>query len=641
VSCPSQKLTISGVRSGAGPRPAAASQAALALLLAVTLYLPACRSLHRSHAVPKLIVLGVDGMDPGFVERHWRDLPNLATIRDRGYFGRLGTTFPPQSPVAWSTFITGLEPAEHGLFDFVHRDAATLQPYSSMTRTEAPRWTLPVGPYLLPLSPSHVISLRKGQPFWQVLSGRGIPVSVLHMPTNYPPVEAGTALSGMGTPDLRGTLGTFSFYTDDPEELSRSVSGGVIVKVHLDAGHVALPVEGPPNSLRKDQPYTSVDLIADVDSDAPVARLAVDDAVTILRQGEWSDWMSADFPLIRHVTSVHGTFRVFAKQLHPRFELYVSPVNIDPMSPALPISAPSNWARTVASETGRFFSLGIPEDTSALRQHVFDLPQFLSQTRLVFEEERTLLRYALGHFTNGLLFFYISSIDQNSHMLWGRHDSELLDVYREVDESIGEVRRAFPSAHLIILSDHGFTTFDRAVHLNTWLKDRGFLGLSGEPGDDTSLTNVAWPSTEAYAVGLNGLYLNRKGRERKGIVLPGEQSRALILNLREQLLAWRDPANGRQIVESVYEEKPSRQNAAIAPDLIVGYGPGYRASWQTALGGTPPLEIEDNTDAWIADHCINPADVPGVLFTTDRLDAPPRGLQDVTALILKFFGGSS
>src|SRR5436190_21930002 len=85
-------------------------------------YLFACSSLHRARQSPSLIVLGVDAMDPNFVERHWNSLPNLARLRDQGYFGRLGTTTPPQSPVAWSTFITGLEPGEHGIFDFVHRD---------------------------------------------------------------------------------------------------------------------------------------------------------------------------------------------------------------------------------------------------------------------------------------------------------------------------------------------------------------------------------------------------------------------------------------------------------------------------------------------------------------------------------------
>jgi len=61
-------------------------------------------------------------MDPAFVERHWADLPNLARLRQRGSYSHLETTDPPQSPVAWSTFITGLDPGEHGIFDFVHRD---------------------------------------------------------------------------------------------------------------------------------------------------------------------------------------------------------------------------------------------------------------------------------------------------------------------------------------------------------------------------------------------------------------------------------------------------------------------------------------------------------------------------------------
>ena len=177
--------------------------------------------------------------------------------------------------------------------------------------------------------------------------------------------------------------------------------------------------------------------------------------------------------------------------------------------------------------------------------------QFREQTKLVFEEERNLLRYSLKHFSGGLLFFYFSSIDQNSHMLWGRNEPELLEVYREIDGCIGEVRQKLPQAELIVMSDHGFTTFDRAVHLNAWLSHRGFLSLKEAPGSETSLSSVEWSSTDAYAIGLNGLYLNRKGREGHGVVLPGKQSNAIIANLREQLLAWRDPLTGRAVISSV------------------------------------------------------------------------------------------
>jgi predicted AlkP superfamily phosphohydrolase/phosphomutase len=576
-------------------------------------------------------------MDPGFVERHWDELPNLKKLRDEGHFGRLGTTTPPQSPVAWSTFITGLEPAAHGMFDFVHRDPDALEPFSSMSRTEEPRFTLPLGPYVLPLSGSHVVSLRHGTPFWQLLSEHGIPATVMRMPTNYPPVEAGQAISGMGTPDLRGTLGTFSFYTDDPEELSRTVSGGRIVKVALHDGHAVLRVEGPPNALRKDHAFATANVVVDVDEDHPAMRLKVGDDVTVLREGEWSRWLAADFPLIPHVVSVSGSFRVFVKQLHPVFQLYVSAVNIDPLAPALPVAAPAKWGRTIAEDDGRFFTLGIPEDTSALRQGVFTLPEFLEQTHIVFEDERRMLRYSLRHYKGGMLFFYFSSIDQNSHILWKRHDAELLAVYREVDECIGEARKAFPQARMIVLSDHGFTTFDRAVNLNTWLSHRGFLSLKGAPGDETSLQSVDWPGTEAYALGLNGLYLNRKGRERYGTLSSGEQIAAISANLREQLLAWRDPLNGKQVVEALYPVKPTPENVRVAPDFIVGYSRGYRGSWQTALGATPADEITENDDAWIGDHCVNPADVPGVLFTSWRVNPAHPRLEDVTATILKLF----
>jgi len=249
-------------------------------------------------------------------------------------------------------------------------------------------------------------------------------VTIVRIPANYPPSEAGRELAGMGTPDLRGTEGTFTYYADDPAETSHEVSGGLIRKVEVKGGHVELRVEGPPNTLRRDHSYSAVQLLADVDPDRPYVRLQVANRMAIVRQGEWSGWLPANFPLLPHIASARGMFRVFAKQLHPRFELYVSPVNVDPEEPALPISTPGSYAREVAARMGRWSTLGIPEDTSALRQGVFDLPEFLSQSRLVLDEERRLLDDSLRRFTGGLLFFYFSSVDQNSHVLWGKHDAE-------------------------------------------------------------------------------------------------------------------------------------------------------------------------------------------------------------------------
>ncbi len=550
----------------------------------------------------KVIVIGVDGMDPGFVERHWNALPNLARLRDDGSFQRLRTTTPPQSPVAWSTFITGLDPGEHGIFDFVHRDPVTKDLFLSTDRTMAPRWVLSLGEYQLPLSGPRVESLRKGKAFWQTLAERGVPVTIVRMPANYPPLPYGNELSGMGTPDLRGTQGTFSFYTDAAGEESRAVSGGLIRRVQIVRNHVALRVEGPPNTLRKDRAFAAVTLDVDVDPERAVARFAVGEEMAVLRQGEWSDWLAADFPLVPHVASVRGMFRVYAKQLKPGFEVYVSPVNIDPEKPALPISQPPSYA----GEAGRFYTQGIGEDTAALRQGVFDLPEFLAQSRLVLKDEQMLLDHALRRYRDGFLFFYFSSVDQNSHVLWGRHDDELLTFYQAVDRAIGEVRRREPEAALLVMSDHGFSTFNRAVNLNAWFVAQGLI-----TGD----------RRKAWAAGLNAVYLDGADRE----------------DVRQRLLALRDPENGRVVVERVSDVQATAENRALAPDLVVGYAPGYRASWATGLGESADTVFETNTDAWIADHCINADDVSGVLFLSRGLRAPEPSLKSLSGVILRLF----
>jgi predicted AlkP superfamily phosphohydrolase/phosphomutase len=604
--------------------------AAAAVLLAAAA-ISGCR---RSEAHgQRVIVVGADGMDPGFVERHWDDLPNLRRLRDQGGFRRLGTTTPPQSPVAWSTFITGQDPAGHGIFDFVHRDPKTLLPFSSMSRTEEPRFQISLGSYVIPLSSARVETLRKGRAFWQILADRRIPVTMIHMPTDFPPVKAGEALAGMGVPDMRGTQGTFTFYTDDPEELARDVPGGRIVKVRGENGHFVLPVEGPPNTLRKGQPFAKTDLTVDVDPDHPAARLSIDGALAVVKQGEWSEWLRADFPLLGWLAGAKGMFRVYARQLHPRLALYLTPVNIDPRSPDLPISAPPSYSREIARDIGPFYTQGIAEDTSAFRQGIFNMEEFLRQSALVRGDEMKLLRYSLDHFHEGLLFFYFSCTDQNSHMLWGKHEAQLLDVYRDVDSGIGEVVSRFPDADIIVMSDHGFNAFDRSVNLNTWLWQQGYLALQGPPaGDDEGFANVDWSKTQAYGLGLNGLYLNIAGREKDGIV-PRAEGEALMRKIAAELLRFRDPVNDRQVVEAV-----SETHAELGPDLIVGFGRGYRASWQTALGGVPPSLLDDNTDAWIGDHCINPADVPGVLLSNRTIRAENPALKDITVTILKLFG---
>ena len=300
-------------------------------LSAALVFTSGCR--REATAGKRLIVLGVNGMDPGFIERHWDELPNMTALRRSGDFRRLGTTIPPQSPVAWSTFITGMDPGGHGVFDFVHRNPKTMQPFSSMAETDEPAHYLSIGPYRLPVSSGRVRLLRQGTAFWQLLEDRGVPSIVIRIPNNFPPLRSeARTLAGMGTPDLQGGFGTFAFYTDDPIELSHAVPGGQIVKVASQDSHVVVSIAGPPNTLRRDRAQTSVEMTVDIDPQEQAARFRMGDSLFILNEHEWSSWIHADFPLIPGIKSVRGMFRVYAKQYHPVLELYVSPVNLDSAS---------------------------------------------------------------------------------------------------------------------------------------------------------------------------------------------------------------------------------------------------------------------------------------------------------------------
>ncbi len=612
------------------------------LLVLVVLAISGACGHNRSRAHGKrVIVLGIDGMDPGFLERHWNELPNLKRLRELGGLERLATTTPPQSPVAWSSFITGTDPAQNGIFDFVHRDPATMQPLSSMAEILAPAHYLDVGPYQLPLSKARVRSFRRGKTFWEILDQHGIPVTVVRMPTNYPPVNDGQALAGMGVPDLQGTFGTFTYYTDDPLQTPGDVSGGRIIRVRVNNGRAVLPVEGPANTLRRDRRPAKLDLVADIDPDTPLARFRIGQQQFIMRQGEWSQWVHVRFQLIRGLASIAGMFRLYARELHPGLRIYRSPLNVDPSDPALPISTPLSFSRELAGRIGSFYTQGIEEDTSALRQGALDLPEYLEQSGSVVREHAAMLRDALDHFRGGLLFFYFSEVDQNSHMLWGKHEKDLLGIYQAVDRDIGTVLDRMPDATIIVMSDHGFAAFERAVNLNTWLWREGFLALDNptNAGAGEMFAHVDWSRTKAYALGLNALYVNEAGREKNGIVLPGAQRDAVVSELAERLRRFRDPEIGQAVIKDV--SRIDNAASRFAPDLIVGYARGYRASWETALGAVPRYVLADNTDTWVGDHCIAAVEVPGVLMGSRKPRISNPRLKDLTVSILNEFGVSA
>ena len=613
----------------------------------------------------KLIILGIDGLDPDLLTKFMADgkMPNFARLAAQGSFRRLTTSIPPQSPVAWSNLITGMNAGGHGIFDFIHRDPKTFQLYFSTSRVEGPKYNLRLGSWVIPLGSGSAEQLRHGKAFWEILDEHSVPNYVYRIPANFPPIAAkGKTLSGMGTPDLRGTYGTFTFYTDDPTAAVGAVEGGEVVQVEVKNNRVATDLIGPDNSFRRNSPPSTEPFTVDMDPLEPVARIEVRGQQLVLKEGEWSGWVPVEFRLMpvfgNWIGSVKGICRFYLKQTHPRFQLYVSPINIDPENPALPISTPASYSRDLAKQIGEFHTQGIAEDTKALTAGVLDDKEYLEQARTVLAEHRRAFDAEFPKFHDGLFFFYFSSLDLNAHMMWrltdpqspaydavlaAQYGSSLEEFYEQIDQVLGEVMpKVDDDTTLLVLSDHGFAPYRRSFNLNTWLLNNGYIvrreGASGDSSEP--FADVDWSRTRAYGLGLNGLYLNVRGREREGVVEPGALADALLREIRQKLLEVRDPKDGSQVITRIDLASEAYQGpySRTGPDALVGYNRGYRSGWKTILGAFPPDVLEDNTNAWSGDHCMDFTKVPGVLLSNREITAQAPALTDIAPTILSEFG---
>jgi predicted AlkP superfamily phosphohydrolase/phosphomutase len=482
---------------------------------------------------------------------------------------------------------------------------------------------------------------------------------VYRIPANFPPIDTkGKTLSGMGTPDLRGTYGTFTFYTDDPTAAAGAVEGGEVVQVEVHNNRVASRLIGPENTFRRNSPAATEPFTVDVDPLEPVARIEFQNQQLLLKEGEWSGWLPVEFELMPLIGNVKGICRFYLKQAHPRFQLYVSPINIDPEDPALPISTPASYSRTLARQIGEYHTQGIAEDTKALSDGVLDDKEFLEQSRTVLAEHRRAFDAEFPKFERGAFFFYFSSLDLNAHMMWrltdprhpgydaalaAQYGNALELFYEQMDQVLGEVLpKVDANTTLLVLSDHGFAPYRHSFNLNTWLLNNGYITLkNGTAGDENEpFAGVDWSRTSAYGLGLNGLYLNLKGREREGTVEPGVQADALLREIRQKLLEVRDPKDGSEVITRIDLASEVYQGpyAHTGPDALVGYNRGYRAGWKTILGAFPPDVLEDNTNAWSGDHCMDYTLVPGVLLSNRKIEAQTPALTDIAPTILGEFG---
>jgi predicted AlkP superfamily phosphohydrolase/phosphomutase len=627
-----------------------------------------------------VFVMGVDGMDPVILDRMMAagEMPNFVALRDEGTYQSLGTSVPPQSPVAWSNFVTGMNPGGHGIFDFIHRDPATYKPISSATPpVDDPGSAVHFFGYVIPTSAPEVVNNRGGIPWWDVLVDHGVDVEVYRIPANFPtPPSMARVLGGMGTVDVRGGFGTYTLYTDRPVE--REDPKGDIELVQLqDFDLDGQPdtasgiLRGPPDQFHlepgevpsKSQYLTlGVTFYLAAQRDALVVEIGGQRA--LLREGEWSDWMELSFDALpMGLSPVAGIVRFYAKELAPGFQVYASPVNISPASPAMALTSPDDFVTELYESLGFFYTQGMPEETDALKDGVFDDDDYVKQVTLVQDDNRKMVSLALDRFEPGdATFAYFSDIDLQCHMLWrhgdpkypdapphpahdpavaSRHMHDIERFYRDVDRALGEVRRRLPpDTFLVVMSDHGFQPFTRQLHLNAWLREEGYLHLvDGKRAGHIVAGDVDWSRTRAYGLGFNGLYMNIAGREGQGIVAPAEVD-ALAAELSAKLEALRDPKNGQRVVLRVdrAEDVYSGERRVEGPDLVVGYDTGYGASDESTLGEITEAVMADNESRWSGNHLMSPDVVPGIMLVNRKLEGTGYDLTDVTATLLSHYG---
>ena len=610
---------------------------------------------YKKSKVKKIVIVGLDGLDPELADHFMKQgkLPNFSKLREQGSFRPLKTTFPSISPVAWSSFQTGVNPGKHNIFDFLTRDKKTYYPVLSSAFIGGASKFLKIGSFEIPLGKPNIKLLRKSKPFWKLLGDQGIFSTVLRVPITFPPEKHnGLLLSGMCVPDLRGTQGMFTHFTTERKE-EKNHTGGFEIQVERKGNVIVGEIPGPPDPMKKEHPPLKLPFKVTFDDNQ--VWMLINNKRVELKKDEYTEWTEIAFRSALGV-KISGICRFLLTSTNPEFKLYVTPININPEKAALPISHPKNYATYLAKYNGVYATLGLAEDTWALNERIIDEDAFLKQCYDIHEEREQMFFNALDKLDKGLLVCVFDTTDRIQHTFLRFLDSEhpaaqgfngeykqvIEDLYIRMDNLVGRVmERMAEDAVLIVVSDHGFKQFKRGININTWLLKNGYLVLKdGKDGRGEWLTDVDWSKTKAYGLGLAGIYLNMKGREAQGIVAPEKEAKTLKKEIIEKLSGLTDPKNSKIAITEVFDtaeilKGPYTENAM---DLIVGYNIDYRASWDSVTGKIEREIFSDNTKSWGADHCLDPRLVPGVFFCNMKIKENEPAIIDVAPTVLNLFG---
>jgi predicted AlkP superfamily phosphohydrolase/phosphomutase len=640
----------------------------------------------------RVFVMGFDGMDPTLARRYMDagKLPHLKALADEGVFARLGSTQPSESPTAWASFATGVNPGKHSIYDFLIRDLATYFPDFNMIRKEPPEFLWG----LVPTRPPKITSMRGGTSFWKTASADGVRTVVLTVPVTFPPEELhhGQMLGGLPLPDLRGTLGTFYYWATDLSsyEEGNTEFGGFLKRLLLDGGVAETVLKGPESPVLK-QEETRLrekrksgglsereqarldELATGKDLNLPMtvrwsegsgrAEIEIQGQKLSLKTGEWSGWVPLTFR-VNALVRVHGMTQFALLDASRELRLYASPVNMDPRDPPLPITYPASFSSELVEQIGLYRTLGWAESADKpLNEGRLDEAQFLYDSERAMEDREKIILKRLETDDWDLFVAAIETTDRISHMMWrlidpkhpmydealaARYGDAIEKVYRRADDLVGRLRAKLPKDSVfMVMSDHGFHSFRREVNLNTWLVENGYMVVRGQSreknlqdlfGRGKFFEGVDWSQTRAYAVGLGQIYFNLRGREAQGIVSAGEEYRKLQDEIRDRLLPLTDPETGERVFADIYKRDDIYRGEYIqmAPDLQVGFLDGYRVGWQDTLGTIRRGVVENNNKKWSGDHCATATEIShGVFFCNRRIASAEPHIMDLAPSILQ------
>ena len=655
----------------------------------------------------KVVILGFDGVDPDLIRQYIDEghLPNIKKLRDEGAFSDLATTFPPESPVAWASFHTGMNPGKHGIYDFLRRDPQAYLPLFTYDQIPA-EFLFGFFPWKMP----RVIPVLQTKPFWKLTADAGIRSVVIGAPAVFPPIElpGGVMTPGLVTPDIRGTQATYHYFSTDISKESKEDTefGGHVSGIRFNENRANTRILGPfdpvssqrlrevraqikevraqlktqsdaglrdqlqalqdqEKDLKGDR-YIEVPLAFEVDRANHTVTVELEGQRKTVKQGTWSEWFDVSFK-VTPIIYIHGICKFFPVEVGQEVKIYLSPIEMDPRNPPLPISSPAGFTAELAENVGLYKTRGWAAETAALKELKIDEAAFLEDLHDIENKQEAIALYALKNKPWSLFYAYFEAPDRLAHMFWRLvdpqhplHDPALVekygqairDAYDRRDTTIGKIRAELdPKTTLFVLSDHGFHSFREGLNINTWLVENGFMFLKGQSEHQMNLRdlythnnfflNVDWTRTKAYSLGLGLIFINMAGRERDGIVLEGDDFRNVKAEISARLLELRDPKNGAKVVDNVYDGEKIYHGSATgkAPDLIVGFAEGYRVSWQTALGAVPPGILVVNDQKWSGDHCsVDAVTTSGFIAANRALSKTDPNIVDFAPTVLKLFG---